>query len=244
MVARADGADRARRPNPLPSNHGRGLRNRLTRGAPKWRPGFRRDTASSFAVDDAAFAQCGDIAFAVAERVGDEVDEAAILVRQLAAARKLSFADDSLDLFVLMTGGDRRIVASELEKLDLYLGPGEREVREEHVRLLVSMSREGIVWDLGTALSERNVRRALGLLDQLLFQGETAIGILIVAIIPTVRNLLLVKDLMARHRLSRPQLRDRHRLCPRRPRPAPKAARPPHALLDTARGATIPKIHR
>ncbi len=132
-------------------------------------------------------------------------DEAAILVRQLAGKRGLKFADESLDLFVLFTGGDRRIVASELEKLDLYLGPSERRVSEEHVRTLVPLSREGIIWDLGTALSERNVRRALELLDQLLFQGENAIGILIVAIIPTVRNLLLVKDLMVRHRLSKPQ---------------------------------------
>jgi DNA polymerase-3 subunit delta len=39
----------------------------------------------------------------------------------------------------------------------------------------------------------------------LLFQGESAIGILLVAIIPTVRSLLISKDLMARHKLSRPQ---------------------------------------
>ena len=132
-------------------------------------------------------------------------DEAAILVRQLASERRLQFGEDSLELFVLFTGGDRRIVTAELEKLDLYLGPGERQVTEEHVRLLVPMSRAGIIWELGNALSERNVRRALSLVDQLIFQGESAIGILIVAIIPTVRNLLLVKDLMVRHRLSRPQ---------------------------------------
>ena len=38
----------------------------------------------------------------------------------------------------------------------------------------------------------------------MLDQGESAIGILLVAIIPTVRNLLLAKDLMERHRLPRP----------------------------------------
>ncbi len=131
-------------------------------------------------------------------------DEAALLVRRLAGERQLQFADESLELFVLFTGGDRRIVASELEKLDLYLGPTSRRVTEDLVRLLVPLSRAGIIWELGTALSERHVRRALGLLDQLLFQGESAIGILIVAIIPTVRNLLLVKDLMTRHRLPKP----------------------------------------
>jgi DNA polymerase-3 subunit delta len=42
------------------------------------------------------------------------------------------------------------------------------------------------------------------LVKRLLDQGETAIGILLVAILPTVRNLLLAKDLMERHRLQRP----------------------------------------
>jgi DNA polymerase-3 subunit delta len=42
------------------------------------------------------------------------------------------------------------------------------------------------------------------LVRRLLDQGESAIGILLVAILPTVRNLLLAKDLMERHRLSRP----------------------------------------
>src|SRR5205807_8970422 len=53
-------------------------------------------------------------------------------------------------------------------------------------------------------LAERDRERALELVRQLLDQGESAIGILLVAILPTVRNLLLAKDLMERHRLSRP----------------------------------------
>jgi len=72
------------------------------------------------------------------------------------------------------------------------------------VRKLVSLSRAGIVFELGNALAARDLNRALALLDQLLFQGENVMGILIVAIIPTVRNLLVVKDLMVRHRLSKP----------------------------------------
>jgi DNA polymerase-3 subunit delta len=35
-------------------------------------------------------------------------------------------------------------------------------------------------------------------------QGESAIGILLVAIVPTIRNLLLAKDLMERNRMARP----------------------------------------
>ncbi len=131
-------------------------------------------------------------------------EEAAIMVKEMARDHGLQFDVDGLDCFTLFTGGDRRVIGSELEKLDLYLGTERREITATDVRTLVSMSRAGIIWELGTAISERNVQRSLELLNQLLFQGETAIGILIVAIIPTVRNLLVVKDLMVRHRLSRP----------------------------------------
>jgi DNA polymerase-3 subunit delta len=116
----------------------------------------------------------------------------------------LRLSADALELFTLLTGGERRLIENELEKIDLYLGAARREVNAEDVRLLVPLSREGIVFELGNALAERDLNRALSLLDQLLFQGETAIGILLVALIPTVRNLLVVKDLMTRHRLQRP----------------------------------------
>jgi DNA polymerase-3 subunit delta len=131
-------------------------------------------------------------------------EEAGMLVQVAASERGLRLTPAALELFTLYTGGERRAIENELEKLDLYLGEAVREVDDETVRMLVPLSRLGIIWELGNALSERNVHRALRLLEQLLFQGETAIGILIVVIIPTVRNLLLVKDLMQRHKLQRP----------------------------------------
>ena len=126
------------------------------------------------------------------------------LARTMAAQRGLAFDDDALELFALSTGGDRRGMESELEKIDLYLGAQQREVTAHEVRLLVPFSRTGVVFELANAIAARDLRGALNLLEQLLFQGESAIGILLVAIIPTVRSLLLVKDLMTRHRLSRP----------------------------------------
>jgi DNA polymerase-3 subunit delta len=131
-------------------------------------------------------------------------EEAAQLVRQAADERGLKLTSEALELFTLYTGGERRVIGNELEKLELYVGQERREIDGEMVRLLVPLSRHGIIWELGNSLSERNVHRSLRLLEQLLFQGETAIGILIVVIIPTVRNLLLVKDLMQRHKLTRP----------------------------------------
>lgn len=132
-------------------------------------------------------------------------EDAAALARERAGERGLQLSEDALELFTLSTGGDRRVIENELEKLDLYLGAGRRGVTVEDVRELVPLSRAGIVFELGNALAARDLNRSLALLDQLLFQGESAIGILLVAIIPTVRSLLIVKDLMARHKLSRPQ---------------------------------------
>ena len=72
------------------------------------------------------------------------------------------------------------------------------------VRELVPLSRAGVIFELSNALARRDLELALTLVRRLLDQGEKAIGILLVAIVPTVRNLLLAKDLMERHRLARP----------------------------------------
>lgn len=131
-------------------------------------------------------------------------EEAGSLVRGRAEALGLRLRGEALELFVLQTGGDSRQIDNELGKLDLYLGQARREVTEADVRLMVPASRAGVIFELGNALAARDLNGALALVEQLLFQGDTAIAILLVAIIPTVRNLLLAKDLMQRYRLSRP----------------------------------------
>lgn len=144
--------------------------------------------------------------------VFDEVDPgksgweqaAAELAERAAGERGLRLAGDALELFARLTGGDRRVTNNELDKLDLYLGPERRAVEPEDVRRLVPLSRAGVVFELGNAVSARDLSRALELLDQLLFAGESPIGILVVAIVPTVRNLLVAKDLIVRHKLPRP----------------------------------------
>jgi DNA polymerase-3 subunit delta len=132
-------------------------------------------------------------------------EEAMELVRTRAGKRKLQLDDDALELFVLLTGGDTREIDNELEKIDIYLEK-ERRVDVSVVRELVPLTRAGVIFDLSNALAQRDLERALELVRRLLDQGESAIGILLVAILPTVRNLLVAKDLMERHRLSRPHI--------------------------------------
>jgi DNA polymerase-3 subunit delta len=137
-----------------------------------------------------------------ANRSGWE-EEAGEMVRGRAHKLKLQFDDDALELFVLLTGGDTRQIDNELDKIDIFLGK-DRRATSAHVRELVPLSRSGVIFELGNALAVRDLERALKLVRRLLDQGESAIGILLVAILPTIRNLLLTKDLMEHHRLQRP----------------------------------------
>ncbi len=130
-------------------------------------------------------------------------EEALEIVQQRAKKRKLQFDDGALDLFVLLTGGDTRQIDNELEKVDTFLGR-DRGVNADLVRDLVPLSRAGVIFELGNALAARDLQLSLKLVRRLLDQGERAIGILLVTIVPTIRNLLLAKDLMERYRLPRP----------------------------------------
>ena len=145
-------------------------------------------------------------------------EEATEIVQRRAKKRKLQFDDDALDLFVLLTGGDTRQIENELEKIDTYCSTGFQPVGQagptakmavpritiDIVREIVPLSRAGIIFELSNALAVRDLELALTLVRRLLDQGESAIGILLAAIMPTIRNLLLAKNLMERHGLPRP----------------------------------------
>src|SRR3954452_24619129 len=105
-------------------------------------------------------------------------EEATEIVRKRAGERKLQFEEDALQLFVLLTGGDTRQIENELEKLDIFRAP-KRTVEVDHVRELVPLSRSGVIFELGNALAERDLERALKLVRRLLDQGESTIGILL-----------------------------------------------------------------
>ncbi len=136
-------------------------------------------------------------------RAGWEADMMNIVGRR-ARTLGLEFDRDALEFFVMLAGVDTRLVENELEKLDLFLGKatgGTRRVTAEEVRRLVAHSRVGINYEIGDAIARRHLPLALERVDSLLYHGENAIGILLAAIVPRVRALLLAKDLLSRHRL-------------------------------------------
>lgn len=125
--------------------------------------------------------------------------ETEVMAMVSARAKKLglSFAGTSLERFVAVVGADSRVLDSELEKLSLYVG--DREVTEEDVRLVAAASHTGVIFEIGEAISRRKLPRAIDLLEHQLRRGENPVGLLLAAIVPKIRNLLHIRDLIERH---------------------------------------------
>lgn len=127
-------------------------------------------------------------------------EQVAAVVERRAADLGFRFEGEGLELFVMLAGEDTGQIASELEKLDLFLGE-RREVTLADVRLMVPLSRGGVVFEIGNAIQVGQVGRALDLIDRQLGQGDSAIGILRASVIPTVRNLFMAAVLLEGHQL-------------------------------------------
>jgi DNA polymerase III subunit delta len=82
------------------------------------------------------------------------------------------------ELFVELIGCDTRAVHNELEKLALFVHP-ETRITEQHLRAIVAVTRESIIWDFNDAVVLGQAAQAVHLLHQLLAQGESEVGICI-----------------------------------------------------------------
>ena len=122
---------------------------------------------------------------------------------QQVRARGLKISADAVEVLAARVGLDSAQLHSELDKIETAFGPG-HPVGERDVRDLVPATRESGVFDIGNAISARNLPLALETLEHLFYQGEKGVGILLASIVPTVRNLLLAKSLLIRHKLRPP----------------------------------------
>ncbi len=123
-------------------------------------------------------------------------EEVANLTLKKAKELDLTFSHEALEVFVQLAGEDTRQINSELEKISIYLGPEQREAQVQDIELLVPLSRKGIIWEIGRAIETKQGARAISLIDQQLEKGESAIGLIRAAIIPTVRNLFHARLLL------------------------------------------------
>lgn len=129
-------------------------------------------------------------------------EQVADLIRDRSEEYNLRFEPEALELFTMMAGEDTRQIDNELDKLDLFLGEERRVATEEDVRAIVSQTKTGVVFELGNAIAKKNLPLALALVDQLVADGESPIGILLAAVVPRVKNMVSAKQLEERHRIK------------------------------------------
>jgi DNA polymerase-3 subunit delta len=108
----------------------------------------------------------------------------------------LNIGPDALEEFLDKTGTDTRQIVQEVEKLSVYLGD-RKNVQVADVHAIVSPSREAISWDFADAVGDRDLPGALKTLRQLLFQGESEVG-LIISMESRFRDLLLYREAVDR----------------------------------------------
>ncbi|TMC18422.1 MAG: DNA polymerase III subunit delta [Chloroflexi bacterium] len=102
-------------------------------------------------------------------------------------------APDAVTLLADFIGNNLRLLANEIDKLATYVGPG-GTIRVADVRQLSAQVQEARIFDLTDALAQRDRKKALHLLHDLLADGEPPLK-LISTITTQVRSLLLVKEL-------------------------------------------------
>jgi DNA polymerase-3 subunit delta len=118
------------------------------------------------------------------------------LKRAVSLFKREGYSIDSAaaDAFVDRTGYDTRQIMNEVEKMVLYKGDDKTIILGD-VQIITSVSGEAMAWDFTDAIAERKLGDAIRIFRQLLFQKQTAIG-LIIQIETLFQNLLRFKEYM------------------------------------------------
>lgn len=131
----------------------------------------------------------------------DWAERAEAFARQAIAVRQKRISESALGCLVAAVGPHLRQLASEVEKLALYVGD-RAEITPEDVAAVVSRSKHARAYALGEALGDRDLPRALRALDEELWEirlkvdkDKSPIGLLY-GLISKIRLLLLLKELV------------------------------------------------
>ncbi len=101
----------------------------------------------------------------------------------------------AIDAFIDKTGFETRQIMNEVEKMVLYKGD-EKTIVLADVQMITSSSGEAIAWDFTDAVAERKLADAIRIYRQLIFQKQSAIG-MIIQLETLYQNLLRFREYMA-----------------------------------------------
>lgn len=132
------------------------------------------------------------VEYGISER--DYEARPAALQRAVSLFKAEGYSIDSaaVGAFIEKTGFETRQIMNEAEKMVLYKGDDKTIVLAD-VQAITSASAEAIAWDFTDAIAERRLGAAIRLFRQLLFQKQSAIG-MIIQIESLFQNLLRFKE--------------------------------------------------
>ena len=122
--------------------------------------------------------------------------EMKVRAAQMLRERGIEFEDHLPDKIIDRLGGDPRLLHTEIEKLDVYLGD-RRTLDEEDVVLMVPILRELAPWDLADAIAQRNLPKAFSQLEQMMHQRLSDVAI-IASLENRFRELALYRECLDR----------------------------------------------
>jgi DNA polymerase-3 subunit delta len=142
-------------------------------------------TAVSIARNSAFFKACqaaGEVSdFGSGEKAWEQEKLARERLDGLLRKCNLPMTEEVRERFLQRAGTSTRLLANELEKLQLYRGKSVAPVAAADVDAIVSVGREAMAWDLVDAMGERDAGKLMESLRRLQAQDEKAIGLVAMA---------------------------------------------------------------
>jgi len=130
--------------------------------------------------------------FTVSDKSYVAEKQAGTRVDQLLKRAGLRMGQEVRSLFIERVGFDTRQIVGEIEKLVLYVGQ-RKTIAKEDIMAVTSATREAIAWDLADAFGARDLKRALSVGRQLLFQKESPMR-LIMGLESRIKDLLVYRE--------------------------------------------------
>jgi DNA polymerase-3 subunit delta len=130
--------------------------------------------------------------FAISAKAWESEKESADFLRSVLRDADLTMSGNVGKFFLEKVGADSRHIVNEIEKLAVYMGD-RKDVDAEDIDAVTCSSKTALGWDLVDAVGTRRLPDALKILRQLIFQRESAIGLLM-QINGRIRDLLLYRE--------------------------------------------------
>lgn len=116
---------------------------------------------------------------------------------------KRSIQTSAINYIIDMVGANTRLISSEIEKIDLFLGDSVEDISISVCQQIISKNKDAIIFDLTDAVLDSNLEKALKIYQKLVLQKESPQAML--SLIGNIFKMLIqIKSLNEQHHIQLP----------------------------------------